>query len=390
MKFKKLDNSGITHVFLGMFVVLAVAIAGVFMLVASHADTPTLMYDSADPRKIPSNAKVVASYVGSQVGYKLAKQKFPKAILISINETPSSNDSADIWGIEPGAKTISQTIDAIANGKAHGAYGLQSDLDAVKKGLNAKGISRDSYVLWLSGAGTQNYTHIPPGDDAHQFKYVAGQYDVSTISPKFLSTLGKGGKASKSTKPPSSSPAKNHGQITFVTQEQIISPTGKKSTVRKGNVKVQLVSASANTKCRHFKDRLTSVKLANNRYQVYIGHGDTAKNSNQGKIHLQSCSTGVYRIVPQPSANQELVSVTSPITVKKGKTSNVVVTVRTKAGATPAPIPTTAANGTPTGATAPVEVPVEDTPQETVPVDPNNPDEGIGTDDPAANTDPGQ
>lgn len=191
---KILNSRGFIHEVLLVFVILFVGIAGVAFTIASHADArpktnKLTMYDSADPSKIPKNAKVVAAYVGSQHSYVAAKKMFPRATIISINETPSSDEAADIWGIEPGGKTVSQTIAAIASGKAHGAYGVQSDLHAVRAGLEAQGVDRASYVLWLSGAGTQNFSSIPAGLDAHQYKYVAGQYDASTISSSFVDTV---------------------------------------------------------------------------------------------------------------------------------------------------------------------------------------------------------
>jgi hypothetical protein len=202
VKLSSLNTRGFTHHFIMVLFVLVFAVAGVGYLVASHADPASIMYDSVDPAKIPADAKVVASYVGDQQGYKRAKQRFPNATVISINETPGSNDAADIWGIEPGAKTIAQTIDAIAHGTAHGAYGTQSNLNAVRTGLHSRGVARSSYVLWLSGAGTRTFKSIPEGDDAHQYKYVPGRYDVSTISPTFLSTIkGDSAAAGTTTKP---------------------------------------------------------------------------------------------------------------------------------------------------------------------------------------------
>ena len=148
-----------------------------------------IMYDSAAPDKIPSDAKVVATYISNGPGVQYAKNKFPDATVVSINETPGNNGSADIWGIETGSgKTAQNTAAAIANGTAKGAYGAQSDLDAVKNILDSKGVPRSSYVLWLWAAGTEGDTSIPAGDDAHQYKITSG-YDISSISSTFLSTL---------------------------------------------------------------------------------------------------------------------------------------------------------------------------------------------------------
>lgn len=158
----------------------------------SSPSSSTTMYDSVDPSKIPSDAKVVASYVGGRDGYKQAKSLFPNAAVISINETKGSSAAADIWGIEAGSgRTAQSTANAIANGTVHGAYGAQSDLDKVKSILNSRGVPRSSYVLWLWAAGTEGDSSIPAGDDAHQYKIQPGgaAYDVSSISSTFVSTI---------------------------------------------------------------------------------------------------------------------------------------------------------------------------------------------------------
>jgi hypothetical protein len=160
---------------------------------AASTTTTTTMYDSTDPSTIPKNAQAVASYIdngppGQPPGYQLAKTAFPNATIVSINETSGNNNPADIWGIEPGSgKTVQSTAAAIESGSVHGVYGLQSDLNAVKNILDAKNVPRTSYVLWLEAAGTEGFTTIPSGDDAHQYE-VTGSYDVSTISSSFLST----------------------------------------------------------------------------------------------------------------------------------------------------------------------------------------------------------
>ena len=159
---------------------------------AGTTSSSGIMYDSAAPDKIPSSAKVVATYISNGPGVQYAKKIFPNATVVSINETPGNNGSADIWGIETGSgKTPQSTANAIANGTAHGAYGAQSDLDAVKNILNSKGVPRSSYVLWLWAAGTEGDSSIPAGDDAHQYQIQPGgaAYDVSSISSTFLSTI---------------------------------------------------------------------------------------------------------------------------------------------------------------------------------------------------------
>jgi len=162
-------------------------------LASSSTSSSTTMYDSTDPRTIPSNAQVVASYIdngppGQPPGFQLAKTVFPNATLVSINETAGDNKPADIWGIEPGSgKTVQDTANAIASGTAHGVYGTQSDLDAVKNILDSKNVPRSSYVLWLEAAGTEGFSSVPAGDDAHQYD-VTDSYDISNISSSFLST----------------------------------------------------------------------------------------------------------------------------------------------------------------------------------------------------------
>lgn len=382
MKINKLNSTGASHILVGLLAVVTVGVAGTYFMVASHADTPTIMFDSADPRRIPPNAKVVASYVGNQVGYKIAQEKFPHAILISINETPSSNDSADIWGIEPGAKTISQTINAIADGKAKGAYGTQADLNAVRHGLNARGIARSSYVLWLSGAGTRNFKHIPDGDDAHQYKYVPHKYDVSKISPNFLATLGKTsagkGKGTKPLKSKSNNSSKNYGKVIINSQIQTTTTSGKKTLKNKGNVQVKLISASSTASCRHLNVRYVPKQIGNKKYVIYSGPTDADKShrSNLGKIHLDSCSAGTYRVVPVLSDSYKLVKVTSPIKVKKGSPTKVKIVI-------------TKVDGADANASS-LPAPAEQQSLQTVPVDPNNPDAASNNPDPNAKLDPGQ
>lgn len=380
MNLKKLDSLGATHIFFALLVVLLIGVGGTYLMVASHAATPTIMFDSADPRRIPHNAKVVASYVGNQQGYKIAKEKFPNAIVISINETPGSDDSADIWGIEPGAKTISQTISAIADGKAKGAYGTQSDLDAVRRGLTSKNIDRSSYVLWLSGAGTRTYKHIPEGDDAHQYKYVPNQYDVSKISPKFLSTLGKtAGATKKKSKTTKGQSTKNgYGKVTITSQELITDSSGNKSTKNRGNVQVKLISASSTASCRHLNVRYKPKPAGSKKYLIYTGKTDADKShkSNLGKIHLNSCSSGVYRVVPVLSENYQVVKITSPIKVTKGHNTKVKIVISKK---------DPQASESDTGSDTSDQSQLEETA-----VDPSNPDAGSNNTDPNANIDPGQ
>jgi hypothetical protein len=155
--------------------------------VAAPAGTaPVKMYDATKDTlaSIPGDAGAVASYLDDHGGYKEAKARFPRLPVISISVQPGNNVHADIYDCEPSGKTASETVDAIASGLAKGAYGSATDLATIKSGLEAKGVPRTRYKLWLS-AWPGSGANVTAGYDAHQYESHA-DYDISMCNPSFF------------------------------------------------------------------------------------------------------------------------------------------------------------------------------------------------------------
>ncbi len=145
------------------------------------------MYDATGGTlsSIPRDAQAVASYVDNYGGYNEAVKMFGNRMpVVSISVTPGNNVKAHIYDVEPGGKSVSETVNAIASGLTKGAYGGASDLHAIQSALSAKGIQRSQYKLWIAswpGSGA----NVTSGYDAHQYASV-NAYDTSMALTSFF------------------------------------------------------------------------------------------------------------------------------------------------------------------------------------------------------------
>lgn len=148
------------------------------------------MYDATRDTlsQIPADAGAVASYVDNYGGYSEAKRMFPNIPVVSISVTPGNNVRADIYDVEPHGKSVGEAIDAIASGRAGGAYGGAGDLQAIQSGLARRGIHRNTYKLWIA-AWPGSGPNVTPGYDAHQYEAYGGSngpYDISIALDSFF------------------------------------------------------------------------------------------------------------------------------------------------------------------------------------------------------------
>lgn len=130
-----------------------------------------VMYDSVTLSEIPRDPHAVAAYVdGHFANYKEALVAFPHARLLGIST--GSRVATDCYDIETGDYHPDEAghlwhIAADMNVWKPCFYANLSTMPAVKASLDAAGISRNAYRLWV--ASWDDTTIIPEGYDAKQF-----------------------------------------------------------------------------------------------------------------------------------------------------------------------------------------------------------------------------
>jgi hypothetical protein len=119
------------------------------------------MYDSVEVGEIPTDAVAVAGYVGGIYPTEsLLVAKFPHARHKSI--AVNAGEDADILDIENGDAVPSEAPAWFKRQKARGlekpgVYSSASEIPSVFAAMNAAGINRSEYVVWLA-----HYTFVDP------------------------------------------------------------------------------------------------------------------------------------------------------------------------------------------------------------------------------------
>ncbi|MGD0386298.1 MAG: hypothetical protein ABSB73_09195 [Solirubrobacteraceae bacterium] len=154
------------------------------------------LYDAIDVDAIPADAQAAASYcdLDYAAGWPALLARFPQLAeqgrLVSIAGLASTR--ARIYDVEPGNPMAPADVpDAIKASIAAGIYrpgayapvALMADIRAA---LDASGLTRDQYVLWL--ADWDGVAALDDWDAAKQYRN-AGAYDVSVCLPDFFAPL---------------------------------------------------------------------------------------------------------------------------------------------------------------------------------------------------------
>lgn len=151
-----------------------------------------LQYDSVTIDQIPADAEAVAGYVGGIFPtFSPLVARFPNARHKSI--AVSADEDADILDVESGDAVNSQAPAWFRRQKARGLalpgfYTSASNVPALLATLEAAGIKRDEYVLWVA-----HYTFVQPqapleqGGDAVQYtdRALGRNLDASICEPSF-------------------------------------------------------------------------------------------------------------------------------------------------------------------------------------------------------------
>ena len=148
------------------------------------------MYDSTEPRSIPADAQAVAGYVGGRwPTYPEMIRRFPHALHLSI--AVNSTEDADCLDIETGDATPAKAPAWFRRQKARGSglivfYANLSTMPAVVAAMNAAGIHRSEYLLWV--AYYDNIANVPGSFDAKQYfdKALGRNLDVSLCDEDFF------------------------------------------------------------------------------------------------------------------------------------------------------------------------------------------------------------
>jgi len=139
----------------------------------------TLMYDSTNAAKIPTNAEVVAGYVDGEYAWTNADwERFPNAVKVRIAVFPWTNDG-EVLDCENGDATPDQCPGWIRLRQSGGVavptiYCNLSSLAAVKAACQGL-----TYNLWI--ADPTGAPHLVAGSVATQYQWTSG-YDLSLLS----------------------------------------------------------------------------------------------------------------------------------------------------------------------------------------------------------------
>lgn len=160
---------------------------------------PTVMYDSIDVSRIPSDAEAVAGYVnGRWATWEEVKRRFPKAKKLSIAVTSSAD--ADCLDIEPGNATPSDAPGWVKRQIARGVkrpvvYANRSQMPAVLTVLERAGFERDDYRVWTAHYGQGKHlcsdscysTKLGTEADATQWvEDKSRNLDINLLKPSFF------------------------------------------------------------------------------------------------------------------------------------------------------------------------------------------------------------
>lgn len=153
------------------------------------------MYDDVSSSTIPSSSQAVAGYCDGlyRASWIEDIKRFPqladKQRVVSI--CVFTDSVARILDIEPGnPATPAEGAEWVKRMIAHGVYrpGIYADLSdmpAIKAALDAAGLRREQYVLWV--AQWTGEAHIPDGYDACQWTdHGPNGCDVSLCKPEFF------------------------------------------------------------------------------------------------------------------------------------------------------------------------------------------------------------
>lgn len=163
-----------------------------------------IQYDSVNPAEIPADANIatvgVAGYVGGiWPDYSEIVAKFPKARHKSV--AVNATEDADVLDIEKGDATPAEAPawvkKQIARGvKKPGVYADASTMPEVLKALEAGGLARSEYVVWIAhyvnaapaypfeqGADAIQWTQAAEGKDLDQSIAIDNFWDITQPSP---------------------------------------------------------------------------------------------------------------------------------------------------------------------------------------------------------------
>ena len=157
------------------------------------------MFDNIDAASIPANAQACAGYAGGKwPDFGAMLQRFPNLAKIGRVKSIAINDTetAHILDVETGDATPEQAPGWVNRMLAKPAsvgvykpavYANASTMPAVKKALDATGLKRDQYMLWIAD---WTYTaHLPAGYEACQWTDKAGPDDESLCLDSFFPPL---------------------------------------------------------------------------------------------------------------------------------------------------------------------------------------------------------
>jgi hypothetical protein len=157
------------------------------------------IYDDVNVDLIPADAEVVAAYAGGiYENLGQARQKFPKAIVISI--AISASEEAEVLDIENGDATVDQAPGWVKWQHSRGIslpilYRSVNGIDELVSKMTAAGIPRNEYWIWSAHYGIGSHVCGPNtckltkyGCDATQFTDHAHNesLDESVTTPEFV------------------------------------------------------------------------------------------------------------------------------------------------------------------------------------------------------------
>ena len=153
-----------------------------------------VQYDSIVPSQIPSNAVAVAGYVGGNwPDYSILVQRFPLARHKSV--AVNAFEDADILDTENGDAVPEQAPSWFRRQKARGlklpgVYADASTMPSVVAQLEAAGITRSEYVMWVAHVEAEPVPPFEQGADAVQwtFNALGRDLDQSQCLPSFWGT----------------------------------------------------------------------------------------------------------------------------------------------------------------------------------------------------------
>lgn len=151
--------------------------------------------------------------------------------------------------------------------------------------------------------------------------------NVDETSAAAATSSAKDKKAKREAKKKVKQQQRGKGTVQVTTKELVVTKSGKRKIVKRGNVLVKITSVNPKASCRDDGKHIPRSKRTG---QVFQGKSNPRKGSNLGKIKVDKCSIGTYTLRLSLSPDYEVLENPGKFDVNPRKTTKLSVVIASK------------------------------------------------------------